>query len=352
MTQTTVNYNITSSSIFRFFLILLSLVAVWYLQDLFISLLVSVLIASSISPLATRLQKYYIPRGLTVFTVLASLIGLFLIIIILLVPLISGEISDLAKQFPKLQTEVLQNVESYTGTDIDIKTITKNTEIKDLTSLANTVLQKTSGGLSSAASAVTSFLFQFVIIFVFSFYLAIQERGVEKFLRAITPVEKEDYIINLWNRAQQKIIAWAKGQLILATIIGTTVFIGLNFIGLDNALLFALLAFVGEFIPMVGMLMAMVPPILVALLTGGTSLAFTTWILYLFVSQVENHLLAPMVVNKIVGVPAIVVVFSLLAGAALLGFWGVLLAVPVSAVIMEYINDIESKKKLDLKNIS
>jgi predicted PurR-regulated permease PerM len=45
-------------------------------------------------------------------------------------------------------------------------------------------------------------------------------------------------------------------------------------------------------------------------------------------------------------------VFSLLAGAALLGFWGVLLAVPVSAVIMEYINDIESKKKLDLKNIS
>jgi predicted PurR-regulated permease PerM len=100
------------------------------------------------------------------------------------------------------------------------------------------------------------------------------------------------------------------------------------------------------------MLMAMIPPIGIALLTGGTSLAFTTWILYLFISQVENHILAPMVVNKVVGVPAVIVVFSLLAGGILAGFWGILLAVPMAAIVMEYINDIESKKKLDLKNIS
>lgn len=352
MTQQTINYNITTGSIFRFFFILIAFISVWYLQDLFISLLVSVLIASSISPIATRLQKYKIPRGLTVFTILASLLGLFFGIIILLTPIVSSQLSDLSKQFPQFQTEVLKNVENYTGTDIDIKSITKNTQIKDLSSLASTILSKTSGGLSSAASAVTGFLFQFVIIFVFTFYLAIQEKGVEKFLRAITPVEKEDYIISLWDKAQHKIVAWAKGQLLLAIIIGITVFIGLEFIGLENPLLFALLAFVGEFIPMVGMLMAMIPPIVIALLTGGTSLALTTWILYLFVSQAENHFLAPMIVNRIVGVPAVIVVFALLAGGTLIGFWGVLLAVPIAAVIMEYINDIESKKKLDLQNIS
>jgi predicted PurR-regulated permease PerM len=116
--------------------------------------------------------------------------------------------------------------------------------------------------------------------------------------------------------------------------------------------LFALLAGVGEMIPMVGMLIATIPAVGMAYLTGGTSLALTVWLLYLFVTQVENHLLAPMVVNKIVGVPAVIVVISLVAGAVLLGFWGVFLAVPISAVIMEYINDIDSKKKLDLQNIS
>jgi predicted PurR-regulated permease PerM len=333
-------------------MVLLALVAVWYLQDLAIALLVSVLLASAMNPIVTKLNKFYIPRGITVFTILAGMISLFMGIIILLVPLISNELSDLTKQFPKIQTEVLENVESYTGADFDIKTITKNTQIKDLTSLANNVISKTTGSLATTAGAVTSFLFQLVIIFVITFYLAVHERGVEKFLRAVTPVDKEDYIIKLWDKSQQKIVDWAKGQLLLALIIGTTVYVGLKFIGLENALLFALLAGVGEMIPMVGMLIATIPAVGMAYLTGGTSLALTVWLLYLFVTQVENHLLAPMVVNKIVGVPAVIVVISLVAGAVLLGFWGVFLAVPISAVIMEYINDIDSKKKLDLQNIS
>jgi predicted PurR-regulated permease PerM len=191
MKEQKIVYKIETASIFKFFIILIAFVAVWYLKDLFISLLVSVLIASSISPLATRLQRYYIPRGITVFTILASLMGVFMGIIILLFPLVSNELSDIAKQFPKLQSEVLQNVENYTGADIDIKTITKNTQIKDITSLVNIIVAKTSGGLSSAAGAITGFLFQFVIIFVFTFYLAIHEKGVEKFLRAITPVSED-----------------------------------------------------------------------------------------------------------------------------------------------------------------
>jgi predicted PurR-regulated permease PerM len=347
-----INYNITTGTIFKFFFILIGFVSLWYLQDLIIALLVSVLIASAISPIATNLQKIYIPRSVSVLAVLGSLLGIIFGIVVLFTPVVTSEIKELEKQFPKLQTEVLKNVETYTGADLDIKKITKDTQIKDVTTLANNVLEKTAGSLSNAASAITGFLFQLLLIFVFTFYLAIHERGVENFLRVITPAEKEDYIVNLWNRAQGKIVDWAKGQLILALIMGVTVYIGLKIIGLQNVLLFALLAFVGEFIPMVGMMIATVPAVLIALLTGGTPLAFIVWIFYLVVGQVENHILAPIVVNKIVGVPALIVVISLLVGGTLLGFWGVLLAVPIAAIVMEYINDIESKKKLNLQNIS
>jgi predicted PurR-regulated permease PerM len=171
-------------------------------------------------------------------------------------------------------------------------------------------------------------------------------------LRVITPRKKEDYIINLWGRSRKKIVAWAKGQFILALMIGTSVYIGLSIIGLPNPFLFALLAAVGEVIPIVGMMIATIPAVLVALLSGGAPFAITVTIFYLLVTQFENHILAPLIVNKVVGIPSVIVIIALVVGATLAGFWGVLLAVPVAATIMEFVGDIEASKKEQIESIS
>jgi predicted PurR-regulated permease PerM len=176
--------------------------------------------------------------------------------------------------------------------------------------------------------------------------------GVERFLRVITPSKKEDYIISLWERSQKKIVAWAKGQFILALIIGLSIYTGLSIMGMPNAFLFAMLAAVGEVIPVVGMMIATVPAVLVALLSGGTPFAISVFIFYALVTQFENHILAPLIVNKVVGIPSVVVIISLVIGGSLAGFWGVLLAVPVAATVMEFVFDIESSKKAQIESIS
>jgi predicted PurR-regulated permease PerM len=206
--------------------------------------------------------------------------------------------------------------------------------------------------VGSTATSVAYFIFQTIFIFVLSFYLAVQENGVERFLRIITPPKRENYIISLWGRSQKKIVAWAKGQFILAILIGTSIYIGLMIIGLDNAFLFALLAAVGEVIPIVGMMIATIPAVLVALLSNGAPFALTVLIFYVLITQFENHILAPLIVNKVVGIPSVVVILSLVVGATLAGFWGVVLAVPVAATIMEFVGDIESSKKEQIESIS
>jgi predicted PurR-regulated permease PerM len=94
-----------------------------------------------------------------------------------------------------------------------------------------------------------------------------------------------------------------------------------------------------EIIPLFGPILAAIPAIAVAFGVGGWTLAFMVVGLYIIIQQFENHLLYPLVVNKVVGVPAIIVILALIVGAELAGLLGALLSVPLSAILMEFVHD-------------
>ena len=347
-----INYRITTDTFFRLFAVVALVALVWVLRDVLVAILVSVVIASAISPLATKLSKFYIPRAITVFAVLAFMITVFVAIFVLLVPTVYTEFSTFSKSFYVFQRDVINYVSSYTGNKQFVSEVIRDWSLEDIENFAISILTSSSGAVASTAGTVSYFIFQTVFIFVMSFYLAVLPDGVERFLRVVTPSKRENYVIHLWSRSQKKIVAWAKGQFILALLIGTSIYIGLSIIGMENAFLFALLAAVGEVIPIVGMMIATVPAVLVALLSGGAPFAVTVLIFYALVTQFENHILAPLVVNKVVGIPSVIVIISLVIGGILAGFWGVLLAVPVAATVMEFVGDIESSKRAQLESIS
>jgi predicted PurR-regulated permease PerM len=347
-----INYRISTDTFIRFFVVVALVAVAWTLRDIIVSILVSVVIASAISPVATKLSKFYIPRALTVFTILALVITIFVAIFILLVPTIYNEFSAFSKSFYVFQRDVINYISSFTGNKQLVSEVIRDWSLEDIQNFALNIFTSSSGALASTAGTVSMFIFQTVLTFVLSFYLAVLPDGVERFLRIVTPSKRENYVINLWARSQRKIVAWAKGQFILAAIVGTVIYIGLSIIGMENALLFALLATVGEVIPMVGMMIATVPAVLVALLSGGAPFAVTVLFFYTLVNQFENHILSPLVVNKVVGIPSVIVIIALVVGAILAGFWGVLLAVPVAATIMELVGDIESSKRAQIESIS
>ncbi len=348
----TTHFKVTTDTFVRFFFVSAIVLLLWFLRDIFVSIIVSVVIASAISPLATRLRKFYIPRALTVFVVLAAIVAVFVSIFVLLVPTIYSEFATFSKSFYVFQRDVINVISSYTGNKQFVSEVIRDWSLEDIQNAALSVITSGTGAVASTAGAVSYFIFQTIFIFVISFYLAVLPNGVERFLRVITPPKRENYIISLWGRSQKKIVAWAKGQFILALLIGTSIYIGLSIIGMENAFLFALLAAVGEVIPIVGMMIATIPAVLVALLSGGAPFALTVLIFYVLVTQFENHILAPLIVNKVVGIPSVVVIIALVIGGSLAGFWGVLLAVPVAATIMEFVGDIESSKKEQIESIS
>ena len=133
-------------------------------------------------------------------------------------------------------------------------------------------------------------IFNVILIVLISFYLSIQEKGIEKFLRIILPIKYEEYAVDLWERSRRKIALWMKGQLLLGVLITILTYLMLSLMGIQYAFLFlAIIAGIMELVPY-GILVALIPAVYVSFLSGGLSTALMVTGAYTILHQFEVFL--------------------------------------------------------------
>ena len=337
---TDINVKITSGTILKSLLFGIFLYAAYYLRDILLLILTAVVIASAVEPFTTWFVNRKVPRLLAVIliyvTVAGTLIGLFYFFV-------PGVISDISSVIEKLPTYI-EKVDTYKPLHIGFLGDNSLPSIKELITNFSNAATTTSLGFFTTISGIFGGIVSFALIAVLSFYLSVQKDGVANFLKIIVPHQHEEYVLHLWKRSQHKIGLWMQGQIVLSVLVGVLTYLGLSLLGIRNALFLSLIAAIFELIPIFGMIMATIPALAIALVDGGVTLMFLVLGLYILIQQFENHLFYPLVVKKIVGIPALFVIISLVIGAKLAGFLGILLSVPASAVVMEILSDIEKNK--------
>jgi len=115
-------------------------------------------------------------------------------------------------------------------------------------------------------------------------------------------------------------------------------------LGIRHALLLAVFAAFFELIPVFGPTLAAVPAVLIAFADGGVTMGIIVIFLYVIIQQFENHLIYPIVVTQVVGVPPLLVILGLIVGWHLAGFLGIVLSVPMAAVLQELVRDLNQGK--------
>lgn len=343
--------NINTGTIVRFFLVAIAIATLYYLLDIVLVLVAAIVIASAVEPVVRRMSRHKFPRIITVVILYIILAIILTCFFVFFVPVLLNETVSFLQNVPQnISLDDLWSPIRDIGVNIGIVSNTFSAHPISLNEIVNnlqSVVAGTSSGAFKTASLVFGGFLSFILIVVLSFYLAVQEDGVGDFLRIITPVSKHDYIIDLWKRSQRKIAYWLQGQILLGILIGVLVYLVLMVVGIPHALLLAIFAAVFEIIPVFGPIISSVPAILVAFSTVGVGTAFLLIGLYIIIYQFESQLFYPLVVKKIVGISPIVVILALVIGFKLAGVLGAILAVPLSAVLMEYINDIEKSKKAE-----
>jgi predicted PurR-regulated permease PerM len=328
-------------TLWRVVAMLVLVVALFLVREVVVLVFIAVVLSSAIYAPVRFLEKKGIPRTLSVMTIFllsAALIGL---VLYALVPVALIQFQFLLDNVNQLKTPLLEVVGA-----------------SDLIAQLEHSITSTFDTILAGGSAFFNFLSKFLgnvffvaVALVLSFYLSISKKGVERFLRAILPKAQEQYAINLFVRTRRKLGRWLGGQLILSILVGGLTFIGLAILGVEYALALGVLAAILELVPYVGPIAIGVIAFLVSL-PQSLATALLVVLITFIIQQLENNLLVPLVMSKAVDTDPVVVVIALLAGVSLAGLVGMILAVPATIVIQEFIDDWSEKKQKTVEAVT
>jgi len=337
-----VHVEISTGSIFRVIMVVLLLLLFYVLKDILIILLFAIIIASATSPFANWLEKRRIPRLFGVLILYLVIFGLVILVLSLIVPFASDELTQLTAVFPIIVEKVSSSLDTVQGGSPRYFDFVN--EVQNLLDSFSNYLQQFAQSTVGLIVSIFGGIFSFVAIIVISFYLSVMKRGIESFLSSVVPEKYETYAIDLWKRSEIKVGRWLQGQLLLALIVGLIVYVGLSLLNIKFALVFGLLAMLLEIVPIAGPVLASIPAIFLAFLENPT-LGLWVILFYVVVQQIENHILVPLVLGKTTGLNPVVVILALLIGGKLAGVAGAILGVPVATILVEILDDMARHKE-------
>lgn len=319
-------------------------VGLWQIRTTVLVVLLAVVLASFVDGGVRFFQKIKIPRGVAVVMIYVTTLAIVSGFLYMFIPAFLDEIIGVVQLLP--EDSALSNVLGFLGEGSLRESLTQlsaSAELNPFELVRNIRGELSALNIVQSISVFFGGVFNFILAVVVSFYLSVLDDGVGQFLRIITPLEHEEYVLGIWKRSQRKIAGWFRGQLLLAFINGLLTYFGLLIIGVPYALLLGLIAIFFSLIPY-GVVLSGLLAMVVGFFTGGVPMALATFLLITILQQLENYIWQPVIIKSVTGVPSLVIIIALVAGAQLAGLMGLLLAVPVSVVVLEIVNDVERKR--------
>lgn len=323
------NLKISVKSIVYAVLVVALLYSLYYIRELVFIFLTSVVVASFVESGVRRFKIHGVGRSFAVVIIYFFVLAMIGTLMYLFVPIFLEQMS----QFSVFMTRYLPDPSVVLG----------QSQFSSIFSNFQALATSASGGALQIAIAIFGGVFNLVILIVLSFYLSMNERAIENFLRIVTPEKSTEVVVGIWKRTQRKIGLWFQGQLLLAILVGVLLYLGLLIFNIQYSFLLALVAAVLELIPF-GIILAAIPAIASGFSSHGSTGAFEVFGLYLIVHEFEINLISPLIVQKVVGISSLLVILSILVGLNLAGFWGIILAIPASVFLMELVEEIKKQK--------
>lgn len=297
-------------------LFLVFLFALWKLTNILLGIFIAYLLMTAINPFVSWLERFRVPRQLSALVILLTIVAALVSGIAALVPPVVEQTGAFLAQLPELMGKL--------GIELNQSLISSQ-----LGSIPQNIFKIVSGAFSNAIAVFT--------ILVMTYYLALERHALGKRLTFLFG-DGEQEIEELLLHVEMRLGGWFRGQIILCSIIGVAVYIGLLALSIPYAVPLAIIAGVLELVPNIGSTIAAVPAVIVGFtvspLHGGAVI-----LLYFIIQQLENNFLVPLVMQKAVGLNPLVTIIALTVGFTLGGPIGTVLSVPLvltSQVLLPY----------------
>lgn len=294
-----------------------------------------------VKPIYDYLLNKKVPKGIAILLVMVGVIVIFIMIITSLVPIIQKQLLDLVSQLPYYYQIISEQVEKFMQTGF-FETIQEqfnkiNTDfIQSITDRLNGILNFTFSGIGSVVGIIGDIVITIMTMPVILYYLLKDGNKVIPFVTRMFPTRSQHKISVMLNEMNQQVSSYIRGQITVAICVGFTYIIGYTLIGLPYGVTIGMIAGLLTIIPYLGSIIGLTPALIIGFVTNPT-LALHVFLVFVIEQLIESRVLQPLILGSSLKMHPVTILIILLAAGKMFGLVGLLIAVPVYAVVKVFI---------------
>ena len=303
----------------------------YLLLDIIVLLFVGIVVAAALQPSHRVLCRLGVPKALSVLAIyFVLLIGVALVAIVV-GPVLIEQFSKFAADVPDGYARARSLLQASTSAPLHLigQRLPPFERLVQVAAEAAPQWYAGAAGITATVVKVPAYL---VTVLAIAFYWTIEVPRFERLLASLLPVEQRPRALNIWHEIESKLGGFVRGQALAMLAVGVASAVGYALIGLPNAITLGILAGVLEAVPLIGPTLAAAPALILALPSGGHTVLLVIG-LAMLLQLIENNLLMPRIMHYAIGASALINLLAVLAFGTLYGIVGILVAIPMTAVI-------------------
>ena len=279
-----------------------------------------------VKPIYDFLVKKKVPKGIAILGVLLGVVFVFVMIVTSLVPIIQKQLLDLVSQLPYYYQIISDQVEKFM----------QSSWFTALQEQFNTINMDFIQSITERLNGVLNLTFTLMTMPVILYYILKDGNKVIPSITRLFPTRSQHKISVMLHEMNQQVSSYIRGQILVAIFVGITYMIGYAIIGLPYGVTIGMIAGLLTIIPYIGSIIGLVPAFIIAFVTNP-SLALQVFLVYVIEQLVESRVLQPLILGSSLKMHPVTILVILLAAGKMFGLTGLLIAVPVYAVIKVFV---------------
>jgi predicted PurR-regulated permease PerM len=285
--------------------------------------------------LAHKLQGLHMPYGAAVVAVYVGLLIIIIVLAIFIIPAVVYQFSLLGKALPRYILQIPELIDSAQqeldrfNLEIDLKTVYQPSELNQRAQELGTLVVQNAFAIATGVATTGGSV---LLVYLLSFYMLLDGRKLSSLVRDLIPHRYRDEVAFAAQSIDRTFGGFIRGQLLMGVLYGLGAFVAMSIADLAFSLAIAFLAALIMFIPAIGAPIAMILPGLVAL-TQGSGATIPLLIAMTAYQQVLLQILMPRIMSEVVGMPALLILASVMISVRLIGFWGFVFGIPVAGAL-------------------
>lgn len=301
------------------------------LRDILVSLLFAFVLAILLKSAIVFFYRMRVPYWLSAVITYLLVFGLIGLMLYLSAPLLFTEIKNLAVSLP----DYLEDISPLLAA-IGLEMEAVGTWVQEA------LVPQAPSGIVQALGSVMGGLTTTFFVFLMALFISLERKGVESVIVFLTPNKYQNRVLKAWTRSRRQVTYWFGSRIICSLFVMAAYFLTYQLFGLNAAFVLALIAGIANFIPYVGSLVATLLGTLIAGLQIGWPTALIVLAVLFIIQTIESYVLGPILTRKMNGIPPYLILLSLAIGGSLFGLVGAFLAIPMTAIIYQFVLDMKS----------